>query len=148
MKTINNDILSFIGEIIFKYDLAKDFIDDKNQKDEDILVKTINLFFNEKVIERKKRGEDPADFHPLSKLTIIIDDLINERIFYAELPFIIQEKLELPLKDACDISLMIENNKQIIEAIETENFQNEDSSETIEQKSVLKNRSIASEFLK
>ncbi|MFA5228334.1 MAG: hypothetical protein WC446_01060 [Candidatus Paceibacterota bacterium] len=149
MKTINNNIISFIGEIIFKFELEKEFLDiEKDKESNSMLERTLNLFFNDKVVERKKRGENPIDFHPLSKLTVIIDNLINNRTFFEELPFIVEEDLGVSLEDALEISSMIENNQEIKNLIEEEDVPEEDFESKEKREQIIKNKSIASEFLK
>ena len=64
MKIINNEIISFLGEIVIRYNLGKDFIDDQDLNNLDPLERAFALFFNKNVSERFKNGEDVMKSHP------------------------------------------------------------------------------------
>lgn len=150
MKNINKNVISFIGDIIFKYNLGEEFITDKinNSSNSDVLERTLELFFNEKVIERKKNGENPIDFHPLSKLTLIIQDLINNIISYDDVMILLIAEMDISMENAHAIYLMIKENNEIKELVESEDLNDESVVEKETQEKILKTKSIAFEILK
>jgi len=59
MKKINDNIISFLGEIILKNKLEKDVVDDSFDYSEKttLLEKTLSMIFNDVVIKRMENGE-------------------------------------------------------------------------------------------
>jgi len=150
MKTINEEILIFLGDIILKYNLEKDIIDESYNSidDSDKLEKTLALIFNDKVNGKVNNGERMEDFNPLIRLRLIIDDLINNQISYENLPKIIKEKLGVSDEEANSIYLSIKENKEI-EKIRCNDFVKEDLDQKRENKEEkLEKKSIGYELLK
>jgi hypothetical protein len=150
MKTINKKILIFLGDIILKYNLEKDIIDESYNSidNSDKLEKTLALIFNDKVNGKVNNGERMEDFNPLIRLRLIIDDLINNQISYENLPKIIKEKLGVSDEEANSIYLSIKENKEI-EKIRCNDFVKEDLDQKRENKEEkLEKKSIGYELLK
>jgi len=122
MKKINDKIIVFLGEIILKNNLEKDVIDSSFDYSEKtpILEKTLSMIFNDVVTQRMENGEGIAQFHPFVKLRNIIDRLINNLINYEDVLPLLKEEFDFPKEKAKEISLLIEENKDIKELIEKE----------------------------
>jgi len=122
MKKINDKIIAFLGEIILKNNLEKDVIDSSFDYSErtPILEKTLSMIFNDVVTQRMENGERIAQFHPFVKLRNIIDRLINNLINYEDILPLLKEEFDFPKEKAKEISLLIEENKDIKELIEKE----------------------------
>lgn len=149
MKIVNGNIISFLGEIILTYRLEKEIIDKSFNylENSNKLEKALSLFFNDRVMERIDRGENPEDFHPLLRLRLIIDDLINNNISYEDLPLLIKEKLGVSLLIANEISSSIEDNEDI------KKLRNEEDTEEKEEyldskEAMVKEKTIGYELLK
>lgn len=149
MKIVNGNIISFLGEIILAYRLEKEIIDKSFNylENSNKLEKALSLFFNDRVMERIDKGENPEDFHPLLRLRLIIDDLINNNISYEDLPLLIKEKLGVSLLIANEISSSIEDNEDI------KKLRNEEDTEEIEEyldskEATIKEKTIGYELLK
>jgi len=149
MKIVNGNIISFLGEIILTYRLEKEIIDKSFNylENSNKLEKALSLFFNDRVMERIDKGENPEDFHPLLRLRLIIDDLINNNISYEDLPLLIKEKLGVSLLIANEISSSIEDNEDI------KKLRNEEDTEEIEEyldskEAMVKEKTIGYELLK
>lgn len=149
MKIVNGNIISFLGEIILAYRLEKEIIDKSFNylENSNKLEKALSLFFNDRVMERIDRGENPEDFHPLLRLRLIIDDLINNNISYEDLPLLIKEKLGVSLLIANEISSSIEDNEDI------KKLRNEEDTEEKEEyldskEATIKEKTIGYELLK
>jgi len=149
MKIVNEKIISFLGEIILTYRLEKEIIDKSFNylENSNKLEKALSLFFNDRVMERIDRGENPEDFHPLLRLRLIIDDLINNNISYEDLPLLIKEKLGVSLLIANEISSSIEDNEDI------KKLRNEEDTEEKEEyldskEATIKEKTIGYELLK
>jgi len=122
MKKINDKIIVFLGEIILKNNLEKDVIDSSFDYSEKtpILEKTLSMIFNDVVTQRMENGERVSQFHPFVKLRNIIDRLINNLINYEDILPLLKEEFDFPKEKAKEISLLIEENKDIKELIEKE----------------------------
>ena len=122
MKKINDKIIVFLGEIILKNNLEKDVIDSSFDYSEKtpILEKTLSMIFNDVVTQRMENGERVSQFHPFVKLRNIIDRLINNLINYEDVLPLLKEEFDFPKEKAKEISLLIEENKDIKELIEKE----------------------------
>ncbi|MDD2274846.1 MAG: hypothetical protein PHG37_03520 [Candidatus Pacebacteria bacterium] len=136
MKKINNNILLFLGEIIFQYGLEKDLIEENELNIIDPLDKTFSLFFNKKVSDRIRNGEKTIDFHPLIKLISIVDDLINKKINYEDLPLLIKNKLNLSSQDSGSISISIKNNEEIAKLRNSINIESKIVDREVKEKSI------------
>jgi hypothetical protein len=146
MKTIDTNILSFLGEIILTYKLEKGIIDKKfdYSKNSNKLESAFSLFYNDEVMKRIDERKDPADFCPIIKLKLIIDKLINNEIFYEDLSFLIKDEFEVSLLLASEISSSIKNNKDIKNLKDSE-----DKEEYLEEnESSFKEKTIGYELLK
>lgn len=136
MKIINNEIISFLGEIVIRYNLGKDFIDDQDLNNLDPLERAFALFFNKNVSERFKNGEDVMKSHPFFKLKFIIDDLINNIISYEDLPILIKNNLNLSSSESEEIYLLIKNNQEIKQLKESKVIENNVIDREIKEKSI------------
>lgn len=122
MKKINDNIISFLGEIILKNKLEKDVVDSSFDYSEKttLLEKTLSMIFNDVVIKRMENGERIAQFHPFVKLRNIVDQLINNLITYEDVSPLLKEEFGFSEEKAEEISLLIKENKDIKELIEKE----------------------------
>jgi len=136
MKTLNNNIISFLGEIIFQYKLEKGFFDEESSKDLSSLDKTLSLFFNKNVSDRIRKGEKVKDFHPLIKLEYIVDDLINNKIDYEDLPLLIRNTLNLSSEDSTAIYNSIKNNEEIAKLRNSINIESKIVDREVKEKSI------------
>jgi hypothetical protein len=118
------NILSFIEEIMVKYDLEKEFIEnDTVLKNKLLSAKNLServlfkFFYSNKIINYRKQGL-PLDI-PSMKLKYIIDDLIDQKIFLKDTPLLIEKDLEVSSEIAKKIAEEIEKNKELIDEINT-----------------------------
>ena len=146
------DLLFFVEEIMVKYGLEKDLIEnDADLKKMLSEVKDIpervfiKFFFSNKIENYEKQGL-PVDI-PSIKLKGIIERLIDKKISLKDLPNIIQDELRITLEISEKISRDIEKNKEIVDEINTANPLPEKSSE--EEKVIdVPKKSIGLELLK
>jgi len=136
MKIINNEIISFLGEIIIKYNLGKDFVDNQELNNLDPLERAFALIFNKNVSERFKKGEDVMKSHPFFKLKFIIDKLINNIIDYEDLPILIKNNLNISSLEAEEIYLLIKKNQEIKRLKESKEVDNNIIDREIKEKSI------------
>lgn len=117
MKIVNEKILIFLADIIVKYSLEKDLVDEtfNDLRNSQTLERSFALFFNDIIEKRMERGEKIEDFNPIVKLRLIIDSLINNKISYESLPSLIEKNLNISPKIANEIFLLIKENEDIKE---------------------------------
>jgi len=117
MKIVNEKILIFLADIIVKYNLEKELVDEtfNDIKESQTIERSFALFFNDIIEERVERGEKIEDFNPIVKLRLIIDFLINNDISYESLPSLIEKGLNVSSEVANEIFLLIEKNADIKE---------------------------------
>lgn len=119
-----NDLLSLIEEIVVKYDLEKDLIEnDANLKNalskaKDMSDRVFLKFTYSTRIADYEEQNLPLDI-PSIKLKNIINNLINKKISINELPKLIQQDLKISPEVSDKIAGDIKNNKEIIEEINT-----------------------------
>ena len=117
MKIVNEKILIFLADIIVKYNLEKELVDEtfNDIKDSQTIERSFALFFNDIIEKRMERGEKIEDFNPIVKLRLIIDSLINNKISYESLPSLIEKDLNISSEIANEIFLSIKENEDIKE---------------------------------
>ena len=117
MKIVNEKILIFLADIIVKYNLEKELVDEtfNDIKESQTIERSFALFFNDIIEERVERGEKIEDFNPIVKLRLIIDFLINNDISYESLPSLIEKDLNISSEIANEIFLSIKENEDIKE---------------------------------
>ena len=117
MKIVNEKILIFLADIIVKYNLEKELVDEtfNDIKESQTIERSFALFFNDIIEERVERGEKIEDFNPIVKLRLIIDSLINNKISYESLPSLIEKDLNISSEIANEIFLSIKENEDIKE---------------------------------
>lgn len=150
-----DNILFFIEEIMIKYGLEKELIDnDANLKDmlsrsKDIRDRVFFKFlYSEKIYNYEKNGI-PLDI-PSIKLKKIIEDLIDKKISLNNLPKLIQDNLNISPEISKKITEEIEKNKEITDEMSTIKADKEEddiTEETIEEETK-KTKSIGYELLK
>jgi len=117
---MEDSVLSFIEEIVSKYELEKDLIEGdlllkkKIQETTDISeIPIVKILYSEKVKERLDSGIPLEEVIPSIKLKNIINQIIKKEISYGELSKIIEEKLKIDKTVAEEISNLIQKNKEI-----------------------------------
>ncbi|MFA5729804.1 MAG: hypothetical protein WC938_01030 [Candidatus Paceibacterota bacterium] len=152
-----DNILFFIEEIIIKYDLEKDLIENDSElkdalsKAEDIPERVFFKFIFSNKIANYEKQELPLDI-PSMKLKKIIEDLINKKESLSNLPTLIQENLKISPEISNKIAEEIRANKELMDEINSTKIpeENNDIEDNIEsqKEEPKKTKSIGYELLK
>ncbi|MDD5569220.1 MAG: hypothetical protein PHG23_02295 [Candidatus Pacebacteria bacterium] len=73
------------------------------------------LMFNKDVKNCLEKNIPLAEILPSEKLVVVVEDLINQKIGYNDLPIAIKEELNIPDEISSQIAQDIANNKKITE---------------------------------
>jgi hypothetical protein len=125
-----NNLLSFIEEIVVKYDLEKDLIENdadlKNvlSKAKDMSDRVFLKFIYSNKIANYEKQNLILDI-PSMRLKNIINNLIDKKISINDLPALIQQDLKISPEISEKITEDIKNNKEIIEEINNQKPINE-----------------------
>ena len=147
------DILSIVEEIMVKYDLEKDIIEnDATLKNKLSGIKNyserifIKYLYSEKINNFIQKNLTPDI--PSVKLREIVEELIDKKISFGDLPNIIEKRLKISPDISKKISVDLEGNKEIAtEMARVKEFDNDDEKKEPEKKE--KNtKSIGYELLK
>jgi hypothetical protein len=121
---ITTPILSFIEEIMIKYNLEDDLVKDdfalqKQLSDKpDLSYRSVlKLLFGTKIKELRMAGKSLEEILPSVRLKTIIESLINKKSSYNELPGLIKKDLNLDDEKTNEIVGAIKNNIEIIKLI-------------------------------
>lgn len=156
---LNKEILSFIEEIMIKYGSENYLIEDdpllKNKLSEtkDLSERTvIKLIFGKKIKEQKMAGKSLEDILPSMRLKRILEELVNKKLSFKDLPELIKKELHTEQLIADEIEKLIENNAEIINLINnpivSENIEEELEDESTKKINTENIKSIGSELLK
>lgn len=159
-KKISLDTIFFIEDVVSKYELEKDLIENDQPLKEKILKSkspaerlALKFSYSKLINDNVKRGIPLKDFLPSIKLINILDGFLNKKFALSELSSLIAKELKISLEKAQAISEYIKKNqekiKEDIDEVRIDAASNDITDiKNLDEVSIKNKKGIGYEFLK